>query len=126
MSRRFTRVTEDFDCLVCGAAVRGDGYTNHCPSCLCSRHVDVHPGDRGAGCGGVMRPVGVEFGPRETVLTHACERCGERRRCRTSPADDRDALFAVASAAATATTGIFAHPRTPVAPPRRRRRAPGH
>ncbi|KJE24542.1 RNHCP domain [Frankia torreyi] len=102
MSRRFTRTTEDFDCLVCGTAVRGDGYTNHCPACLCSRHVDVHPGDRAAACGGVMRPVAVEARTHDVILTHACERCGHRRRNRTAPADDRDALLAVAAAAATA------------------------
>ncbi|WP_261554277.1 RNHCP domain-containing protein [Frankia tisae] len=102
MTRRFTRTTEDFVCLVCGTAVRGDGYTNHCPSCLCSRHVDVHPGDRTAGCGGVMRPVAVETRTHDVILTHACERCGHRRRNRTAPADDRDALLAVAAAAAQA------------------------
>jgi hypothetical protein len=124
MGRRFTRVTEDFDCLVCGASVRGDGYTNHCPRCLCSRHVDVYPGDREADCGAVMRPVAVEFRAHDAVLTHACERCGDRRRCRTSPADDRDALLAVASAAAAATTSAFAHPAPRPSVPRDGRRPP--
>ncbi|CAO5247395.1 RNHCP domain-containing protein [Frankia sp. AgKG'84/4] len=119
MSRRFTRTTEDFDCLVCGASVRGDGYTNHCPRCLCSRHVDVHPGDRAADCGGVMRPVAVEARAHDTVLTHVCERCGHRRRNRTGPADDSEALRAVATAAATA--AVLADP-VAAGPARRRRR----
>ena len=51
---RFTRVVEDFTCGQCGAAVTGDGYTNHCPLCLWSRHVDINPGDRAAECGGLM------------------------------------------------------------------------
>ncbi|MEX5634307.1 MULTISPECIES: RNHCP domain-containing protein [Parafrankia] len=95
--RRFARTPENFACLVCGRAVRGNGYTNHCPSCLWSRHVDVHPGDRAAACQGLMRPVAVELRARETVLTHHCESCGHQRRNRTSPADDEDALFALAA-----------------------------
>lgn len=102
MARRFTRTTEDFDCLVCGASVRGDGYTNHCPSCLWSRHVDVQPGDRAADCGGLMRPVAVEARTQDTVLTHACERCGHRRRNRVSEADDQRALLRLATEAANA------------------------
>ncbi|WP_396231024.1 RNHCP domain-containing protein [Frankia sp. EI5c] len=96
-ARRFARTPEDFECLVCGTAVRGDGYTNHCPACLWSRHVDVHPGDRAAACRGLMRPVAVEVGAWETVLTHHCEGCGHRRRNRTSPADAEAALFALAA-----------------------------
>ncbi|ABW09649.1 MULTISPECIES: RNHCP domain-containing protein [unclassified Parafrankia] len=95
--RRFARTPEDFACLVCGATVRGDGYTNHCPACLWSRHVDVNPGDRAAPCRGLMRPVGVEMRARETVLTHRCESCGHLRRNRTSPADAESALFALAA-----------------------------
>ncbi|MBL7523389.1 RNHCP domain-containing protein, partial [Frankia sp. CNm7] len=102
VTRRFTRTTEDFDCLVCGAAVRGDGYTNHCPRCLWSRHVDVAPGDRAATCGGLMRPVAVEVRAHDTMLTHVCERCGHRRRNRTSPADDQEALPRLAAEAANA------------------------
>jgi len=106
VARRFTRTTEDFACLVCGASARGDGYTNHCPRCLWSRHVDVQPGDRAAGCGGLMRPVAVEARAHDTVLTHACERCGHRRRNRTAPADDEQALLRLAAeAAAAAVTG---------------------
>lgn len=117
VSRRFTRTVEDFDCLVCGSPVRGDGYTNHCPHCLCSRHVDVHPGDRAADCGGVMRPVAVEFRAHDTMLTHACDSCSHRRRNRTAPADDTDALLALAAAAAATAT-----PRsTSTAAPRRSR-----
>ncbi|CAO5189925.1 RNHCP domain-containing protein [Frankia sp. AiPs1] len=122
MSRRFTRLREDFTCRVCGLDVRGDGYTNHCPRCLCSRHLDRSPGDRAETCGGVMRPVAVEFRAQDTVLTHACERCGTRRRCRTSPADDGDALLAVAAAVADAVTRTG--PREP-REPREARRARG-
>ncbi len=92
---RFTRTREDFACGNCGAAVRGNGYTNHCPRCLWSRHVDVDPGDRAADCGALMRPVGVLFEGGEHVLLHECQRCGHRRRNRAARADDRAALAAL-------------------------------
>ena len=58
-TRRFARTVEDFVCEKCGTQVEGDGYTNHCPHCLWSRHVDVNPGDRKATCKGMMEPVAV-------------------------------------------------------------------
>jgi hypothetical protein len=105
VARQFIRTTEDFDCLVCGTRVRGDGYTNHCPRCLYSRHVDIAPGDRAEECQGLMRPIAVEVLARETMLTHVCERCGHRRRNRVSPADDSDVLLRVAREAAAAAVG---------------------
>nr|WP_322755806.1 RNHCP domain-containing protein [Frankia sp. Cas3] len=110
MTRRFVRTTEDFQCLACGTPVHGDGYTNHCPCCLWSRHVDVNPGDRAAQCGGPMRPVAVEARPHDTVLTHRCETCGHERRNRTAPADDMETIIKV-SAAGAAEFGPSAPPR---------------
>lgn len=92
---RFTRTREDFACEHCGARVRGNGYTNHCPKCLWSKHVDVSPGDRAADCGGLMPPVGVLFTDGEYVLLHRCERCGHQRRNRAARGDDRQALAAL-------------------------------
>ncbi|WP_250280168.1 RNHCP domain-containing protein [Frankia sp. Cppng1_Ct_nod] len=97
MSRRFARTTEDFACLRCGTSVRGDGYTNHCPCCLWSRHVDVNPGDRVADCRGLMRPIAVEVRTQGAVLTHRCESCGHERRNRTSPADDIETVMRVSA-----------------------------
>ncbi|WP_131788145.1 RNHCP domain-containing protein [Protofrankia symbiont of Coriaria ruscifolia] len=93
MTRRFTRTAEDFQCLACGTPVHGDGYTNHCPRCLWSRHVDVNPGDRAADCAGPMRPVAVEVRAGRTVVVHRCKSCGHQRRNRTSPADDIEAIM---------------------------------
>jgi hypothetical protein len=93
--RRFTRTTEDFTCLVCGRVVSGDGYTNHCPSCLWSRHVDVLPGDRAATCLGLMEPVGVLYGEREVRLAHVCVSCGYIGHNRVSAHDDPDAVRAL-------------------------------
>lgn len=92
---RFVRRTEDFTCLNCGAPVRGDGYTNHCPRCLWSRHVDRNPGDRAADCGGPMPPVGALFEGGRTVLVQRCAVCGHVRRNRTAPDDDPAAVHAL-------------------------------
>ncbi len=91
----FIRRTEDFVCGHCGAEVVGDGYTNHCPRCLWSRHVDVDPGDRAAECLGLMRPIAVELVKDRFVITTRCETCGHTRRNRAGDGDNRDTLIAI-------------------------------
>lgn len=78
--RGFTRVKEDFICKKCGARVTGSGYTNHCPKCLWSKHVDQHPGDRSSLCGGSMEPIGVSVFSSDTFrILHKCKLCGFTR-----------------------------------------------
>jgi hypothetical protein len=94
-SAKFTRLREDFDCLHCGARVRGDGYTNHCPRCLWSRHVDVRPGDRESDCGGPMEPIGALYESGRTVVVQRCQKCRHTRRNRTARNDSRNAVLAL-------------------------------
>jgi rubrerythrin len=94
-SRKFTRQPEDFDCLHCGRQVRGNGYTNHCPHCLWSRHVDVRPGDRGSDCGGEMEPVGALYEGGRTIVVQRCRRCGHTWRNKTARNDSRAAVLAL-------------------------------
>lgn len=89
----FTKTVEDFNCAHCGAVVRGNGYTNHCPHCLWSRHVDENPGDRAATCGGMMRPISVAPDGVRFVIMHRCEICGKTKRQRTADDDDMDAII---------------------------------
>jgi hypothetical protein len=91
----FTRTTEDFTCMHCGHSVVGDGYTNHCPKCLHSRHVDVNPGDRAATCGGLMVPVGIENKGDRYVILHRCTACGFERRNKMQDDDDMDRVIAI-------------------------------
>ncbi|MBQ4069769.1 MAG: RNHCP domain-containing protein [Alphaproteobacteria bacterium] len=91
--KNFTKTVEDFNCAHCGAVVHGNGYTNHCPNCLWSRHVDEMPGDRASSCGGMMRPVGVAPDGARFVITHRCEKCGHTKRQRTSDDDNIDAII---------------------------------
>lgn len=89
-------MVEDFVCENCGLHVAGDGYTNHCPKCLWSKHVDVHPGDRAAACGGLMKPIRVEGASTEYVLIHRCERCSLERPNKVGKNDDREAVLGLA------------------------------
>ncbi len=93
--KQFTKRVEDFTCAHCGATVLGNGYTNHCPKCLWSRHVDNNPGDRQSDCGGMMEPVSVEQGNGKFIITHKCQRCGKVIRQKTSDNDDMDAIIAL-------------------------------
>jgi hypothetical protein len=90
---QFTRVREGFTCLNCGLEVRGNGYTNHCPRCLWSRHVDINPGDRLADCGGAMRPLAALREPDRIVIVHQCVACQFMRRNKASEADDQTAIL---------------------------------
>lgn len=83
-------------CENCGLAVQGDGFTNHCPRCLWSKHVDVNPGDRDSSCQGLMEPVGIELEHGEYRILHRCTRCGALKRNKTAPNDDFDAVLALA------------------------------
>ena len=93
----FTRKKEDFDCEVCGKHVSGNGYTNHCPMCLCSKHVDINPGDRCSTCQGIMQPVAFELRHGVEYLIHRCTKCGHTRSNKVSKEDNRSAVRAVAS-----------------------------
>ena len=70
-----------FTCEQCGqlvAPVTNGSYRNHCPHCLFSKHVDLIPGDRRNKCGGLMKPMGVQYksGKRYQII-HRCLKCGE-------------------------------------------------
>ncbi len=92
----FIRTKEDFVCEKCGTQVEGNGYTNHCPNCLWSKHVDVFPGDREEGCGGMMKPVGVEArGGVPVRILHKCEMCGFERAASIVKEDNEEAVLAL-------------------------------
>lgn len=93
--RRFQRKKEDFVCEHCGAEVKGNGYTNHCPHCLWSKHVDINPGDRAEDCGGMMEPVDLELKDGKYVIVHRCRKCGFVRRNKVCDADDFETVIAL-------------------------------
>ena len=92
-SKKFIRKKEDFVCEHCGVQVSGNGYTNHCPKCLWSKHVDINPGDRASDCGGMMRPVDVELKGSIYIITHRCVECGYEKRNEAAEEDDFDQIM---------------------------------
>lgn len=98
--KKFQRTIEDFTCEHCGAPVVGTGYTNHCPHCLWSKHVDINPGDRSAGCLGLMEPIRIEGTAARFRIVHRCTRCVLERRNDVAANDEPDALVAIAQKAA--------------------------
>ncbi len=92
-AKKFTRVKEDFVCEKCSFKVTGTGYTNHCPKCLWSKHVDINPGDRAADCGGLMEPVGMEIKQGKYVILHRCVKCGHEKANKAEARDDYAAIL---------------------------------
>ncbi|OGG45529.1 hypothetical protein A2673_00770 [Candidatus Kaiserbacteria bacterium RIFCSPHIGHO2_01_FULL_50_13] len=93
----FIKQVEDFACDRCGLDVKGNGYTNHCPRCLWSKHVDNEPGDRANKCGGLMEPTRVEGSSPTYRIIHRCTTCGAKRPTRQMSEDNVQALCFLAS-----------------------------
>jgi hypothetical protein len=91
--QNFIRQIEDFTCEHCGALVNGTGYTNHCPECLWSKHVDNLPGDRLNPCGGLMEPVGLKLKGQEQDIIHRCVQCGETKVNKRADNDNSEAVL---------------------------------
>lgn len=92
--KNFIKKKEDFVCDACGTEVKGTGYTNHCPNCLHSLHVDeLIPGDRASSCKGLMVPVRAELKGGEYVLIHKCQVCGKTARNKASEDDNKEELL---------------------------------
>jgi Zn finger protein HypA/HybF involved in hydrogenase expression len=91
--KKFKKTKEDFYCDNCGYFVCGNGYTNHCPKCFWSKHVDVNPGDRMSDCGGSMRPISLKIKNGDYILKHKCVKCGHEKNNKISKEDDFDKLI---------------------------------
>jgi rubrerythrin len=97
MSRQFARHIEDFICENCGAMIAGNGYTNHCPECLYSKHVDINPGDRQSSCQGLMEPISVEATNKGYILTFRCTKCGTTKRNKAARNDNFETILRVSA-----------------------------
>jgi len=93
VKKKFQRKIENFICKNCGAKVIGDGYTNHCPLCLWSKHVDINPGDRASNCQGLMEPIALENKNGEQVIVHRCIKCGFQKRNKVAKNDSFNDLL---------------------------------
>lgn len=94
--KRFQRTIESFVCEHCGAEVEGNGYTNHCPHCLFSKHVDIYPGDRAHRCQGIMEPIQILTKASEPqAVVHRCMRCRHEQKTKLSDQDDMRTILEV-------------------------------
>ena len=96
--KNFIKNQEDFACQVCETKVVGTGYTNHCPKCLYSLHVDQDvPGDRASKCKGLMKPVGVDMKRGKYIIWHKCGKCGKQMKNKVSEEDNFEAVLKLSS-----------------------------
>ena len=95
--KKFNRKIEDFVCENCGAKIKGNGYTNHCPKCLYSKHVDINPGDRACLCGGLMKPIGILQKNGNFIILHKCEKCGFERKNKVQEIDDYNKIVEISA-----------------------------
>ena len=98
--KNFIKKKENFVCEHCGTKVQGTGYTNHCPKCLYSKHVDLKtPGDRLSSCEGLMKPIGIDDKKKkgDHVIIHRCQKCGKINKNKVSPEDNADEIAKISN-----------------------------
>ncbi len=96
--KKFTMIDESFVCEVCGNIVEKLNYTarDHCNNCLCSKHLDIMPGDRKANCGGILRPISVEKSSKDKLkIVYKCDKCGEIKRNVLADDDDFEKVLEI-------------------------------
>jgi hypothetical protein len=98
-----------FKCRVCQiyvpslVEISGVQNRNHCPNCLCSRHMDwLKAGDRLSACKAIMAPVGLsirwshnkyaKIQDGELLLVHQCTECDKFSVNRIAADDRADVL----------------------------------
>ncbi|MBP5204121.1 RNHCP domain-containing protein [bacterium] len=91
----FIRRVENFVCENCNTEVEGNGYTDHCPNCLYSKHVDINPGDRLCDCKGLMKPISVEYKKQKYRIHYVCTKCGYKHIVDANKNDSFDALLSL-------------------------------
>lgn len=94
--KNFTKNDDGFICENCGKKVEKLGYTSrdHCPYCLCSKHVDVNPGDRNNDCKGILRAIKVLPDTKKGyIIVYKCDKCGEIRKNKYANDDNIDLII---------------------------------
>lgn len=92
-TKKFQKKIEDFVCENCGYKIKGTGYTDHCPICLYSKHVDINPGDRKSNCLGLMEPISLEIKADQKIIHYQCLKCGFEHQVRALDSDNKEKLI---------------------------------
>ena len=97
--KQFTMRDEEFVCENCGKKVSVLKYSarDHCPFCLCSKHVDIMPGDRQNTCLGILDPVGIEKFRDTYKIVYRCRTCGEYHKNIMAKDDNMDLIISLSS-----------------------------
>ena len=96
--KKFKEIDEEFICEVCGKKVDKLIYSSrdHCKYCLSSKHVDINPGDRKESCHGILEPIGLEKGKKDTYkIVYKCKKCGSIRKCIMADDDNFDRILEI-------------------------------
>ncbi len=99
-TKKFSMIDEGFTCQVCGSKVKPLSYTarDHCPNCLSSIHIDIYPGDRACTCLGILEPIDVEKGKKDTwKIVYRCSKCGEIKKNKMALDDNYDLILKIMS-----------------------------
>lgn len=88
---------EYFICENCHKEVFPLGYTarDHCPHCLCSKHVDILPGDRANTCQGLLKPIGLEKFKDTYKILYRCQKCKQPHKNIMAKDDDMEKIIEI-------------------------------
>ena len=93
--KKFTMRDEEFICENCGRNVSKLEYSarDHCPFCLCSKHVDINPGDRMNECRGLLKPITIEKFKDTYKIVYKCNKCGQIHKNIIADDDDMNIII---------------------------------
>lgn len=88
-------IDEEFICDNCNKKVSKLNYTarDHCPYCLCSKHVDINPGDRANECKGLLKPMDIEKFKDTYKIVYKCDKCGIEHKNIMASDDNMDLII---------------------------------
>ncbi len=93
--KKFNMIDESFICENCNKLVEKLNYTarDHCPYCLCSKHVDINPGDRANTCLGILRPIDIEKFKNTHKIIYKCTKCNQTHKNIVAIDDDFETIL---------------------------------
>ena len=97
--KKFNMIDEEFICENCGKNVSKLEYSarDHCPYCLCSKHVDINPGDRSNECLGILEPIDIEKFKHTYKIIYKCRKCGKVHKNIMANDDDLNVIIEIST-----------------------------
>lgn len=94
----FNKNDESFVCDNCGKNVKPLNVSSrdHCTNCLCSKHLDINPGDRKNTCMGLLVPIDIEYSANKGyVIVYKCEKCKQLHKNKTANDDKLETILKI-------------------------------